>query len=71
MDSLVEQSNKIPETTHIGFLQQAVQSVPDLYKVHVMDMGWHQKTGLSLHYQSYYDLPKSAAYNHDIIINLL
>ena len=40
LDSLVEESDKIPETTCIVFLQQAVKSIPDLCQVHVMDTVW-------------------------------
>ena len=71
LDSLVEESDKIPKTTHIGFLQQAVKSIPDLHQFCVMDTVWHQETGSSgaLSYQSYYDLLKSAAYHHDITVN--
>ena len=71
LDSLVEESDKIIETTHIVFLQQAVKSITDLCQVHVMDTIWHQKTGLSgtLSYQSYYELLKSATYCHNITVN--
>ena len=37
LDSLVEESDKIPKTTHIIFLQQVVESIPDLCLVCVMD----------------------------------
>ena len=30
LDSLVEESDKIPKNTHIVFLQQVVESIPDL-----------------------------------------
>ena len=71
LDSLVEESNEFPETTCISFLQQAVESIPDLCQVHVMDTVWHQETGSSgtLSYQIYYDLLRSAAYHHHITTN--
>ena len=71
LDSLVEESNIIPKTTHIVFLQQAVESVPNLWQVCVMDTIWRQKTGSTstLSYQSYFDLLKSAAYHHNITAN--
>ena len=71
LDSLVEESNKNPQTTHIVFLLQAVESIPDLCQVCIMATVWHQKTGSSrtLSCQSYYDLLKSTAYHHGITVN--
>ena len=70
LDSLVDKFDKIPMTTCIVFLQQPVESIPDLQQVCVKDMVWHPKTGSlsTLSYQSYCDLLKSAAYYHDIVV---
>ena len=70
-NSLVEEFDKIPETMYIGFLQQAVKSIPDLHQVCIMDIVWCQETGSSgtLSYQSYYEQLKSATYHHDITVN--
>ena len=71
LDRLVDESDKITKTTHIVFLQQAIESIPNLWQVHVMDTIWRQKTGstVTLGYKRYVDLLKSAAYCHDITAN--
>ena len=71
LDSLLEESDKLPETTCIVFHQQAVESIPDLQHVSIMDTVWHQKTGSfgTLSYQSHFDLHKSSAYHYGITVN--
>ena len=45
LDSLVPDTDKIPETVRITFLQRAVQQNHDLRQIHVLDSVWRSKTG--------------------------
>ena len=45
LDSLVTDTDKIPETVRITFLQRAVQQNHDLRQIHVLDSVWRSKTG--------------------------
>ena len=53
------------------FSKEAVESIPDLCHVCIIDIVCHQKTGSSdtLSYQTYYDLLKSDVYHLNIAIN--
>ena len=68
LDSLVHDTDKIPETVRITFLQRAVQQNHDLRKIHVLDSVWRSKTGSTgkFSFAVYYDLLWSAAYQHDL-----
>ena len=68
LDSLVHDTDKIPETVRITFLQKAVQQNHDLKQIHVLDSIWISKTGSTgkLTFEVYYDLLWSAAYQHDL-----
>ena len=45
LDSLVLDTDKIPETVRITCLQRAVQQNHDLRQIHVLDSVWRSKTG--------------------------
>ena len=45
LDSLVPDTDKIPETVRISFLQRAVQQNRDLRQIHVLDSVSRSKTG--------------------------
>ena len=45
LDSLVPDTDQIPETVRITFHQRAVQQNHDLRKIHVLDSVWRSKTG--------------------------
>ena len=57
LDSLVPDTDKIPETVRITFLQQAVQQNHDLRQIHVLDSVWRSKVGSTgkLTFEVYYD----------------
>ena len=67
LDSLVPDTNKIPETVRIIFLQRAVQQNHDLRQIHVLDSVWRSKTGSTekFTFGVHYDLLWNAAYQHD------
>ena len=67
-DSLVPDTDKIPETVRITFLQRAVQQNHDLRQIHVLDSVWRSKTGSTgkFTFEVYYDLLWNAAYQHDL-----
>ena len=68
LDSLVPDTDKIPETVRITFLQRAVQQNHDLRQINVLDSVWRSKTGSTgkFTFQVYYDLLWNAAYQHDL-----
>ena len=68
LDSLVPDTDKIPETVRITFLQRAVQQNHDLRQIHVLDSVWRSKTGSTgkFTFEVYYDLFWNAAYQHDL-----
>ena len=68
LDSLIPDTDKIPETVRITFLQMAVQQNPDLRQIHVLDSVWRSKTGSTgkFTFEAYYDLLWNAAYQHDL-----
>ena len=68
LDSLVPDTDKIPETVRITFLQRAVQQNHGLRQIHVLDSVWRSKTGSTGKFISevYYDLLWNAAYQHDL-----
>ena len=68
IDSLVPETDKIPETVRITFLQSAVQQNHDLRQIHVLDSIFRSKTGSrgKLTFEVYYDLLWNAAYQHDL-----
>ena len=45
LDSLVPDTDMIPETVRITFLQRAVQQNHDLSQIHVLDSVWRSRTG--------------------------
>ena len=51
LDSLVEDSDKIPQTTHIGFLQQAVESGPATFDRFVSQILFGEKDWIHWHTQ--------------------
>ena len=68
LDSLVTDTDKIPEAVRITFLQRAVQQNHDLRQIHVLDSVCISKTGYieKLTLEVYYDLLWNAAYQHDL-----
>ena len=68
LDSLVPDTDKIPVTVRIIFLQGAVQQNHDLRQIHVLDSAWRSKTGSTgkFPFEVYYDLLWNAAYQHDL-----
>ena len=68
LDSLVPDTDKIPETVRITFLQRAVQLNHDLRQIHVLDSVWRSKKGSTgkFTFEVYYDLLWNAAYQHDL-----
>ena len=67
-DSVVPDTDKIPETVRITVLQQAVQKNPDLRQIHVLDSVWRSKIGSTgkFTFELYYVLLWNAAYQHDL-----
>ena len=66
LDNLVTLSDCIPDHTRMTFLMQAVEKVPDLRRVKILDNVVNTKSGAkSLCYQSYFRLLLDAAYDHD------
>ena len=68
LDSLVPDTDRIPETVRITFLQRAVQQNHDLRQIHVLDSVWRSKTGSTgkFTFEVYCDLLWNAAYQHDL-----
>ena len=68
LDSLVPDTDKIPETVRITFLQRVVQRNHDIRQIHVLDSVWRSKTGSTgkFTFEVYYDLLWNAAYHHDL-----
>ena len=68
LDSLVPDTDKIPQTVRITFLQRAVQQNHDLRQIHVIDSVGRSKTGLTgkFTFEVYYDLLWNVAYQHDL-----
>ena len=58
LDSLVSDTDKVPETVRITFLQNAVQQNHDHSQIHVLDSIWRSNTGSTgkLTFEAYYDL---------------
>ena len=68
LDSLVPDTDKVPETVRITFLQRAVQKNHDLRQIHVLDSMWRSKTGSTgkFTFEVHFDLLWKAAYQHDL-----
>ena len=68
LDSLVPDTDKIPETIRITFLQSTVQPNHDLRQIHVLDSVWRSKTESTgkFTFEVYYGLLWNAAYQHDL-----
>ena len=68
LDSLVPDTDKIPEKVRITFLQRDVQKNHDLRQIHVLDSVWRFKTGSTgkFTFEVYYDLLWNAAYQHHL-----
>ena len=65
LDSLVPDTDKLPETARITFLQRAVQLNHEIRQIHVLD---RSKTGSTeqFTFEVYYDLLWDAAYQYDL-----
>ena len=68
LDSLVPDTDKLPETVRITFLQRAVQQNYGLRQIHVLDSARRSKTGSTgqFTFEVYYDLLWDAAYQNDL-----
>ena len=68
LDTLVPDTDKIPETIRITFLQRAIQQNHDLRQIHVLDSVWRSKTRSTgkFTFEVCYDLLWNAAYQHDL-----
>ena len=68
LHSPVPDTDKLPETVRITFLQRAVQQNHDLRQIHVLDSVWRSKTGSTgqFTFEVYYGLLWDAAYEYDI-----
>ena len=68
LDSLVPDSDQLPETTRLTFLQRAVQQNHDLRQIHVMDSVWRFKTDSTeaLTFDKYYNLLWDAEHQYDL-----
>ena len=67
LDSLVPMDEQLPDSTRMPFLQRAVEGVPDLRKVRILDGVMIAKSGSStnLTYEGYYKLLQDASFHHD------
>ena len=67
-DSLVPDTDSIPEAVRVTFLPRAVQKNNDLRQIHVLDSVWRSKTGSTgkFTFEVYYDLLWNAAYQHNL-----
>ena len=68
LDSLVPDTDKLPDNVRVTFLQRAVQQNHDLRQIHVLDSVWRSKTGSTgkLTFEVYYHLLWGAAYQYDL-----
>ena len=68
LDSLVPDTDKIPETVRITFLHRAEQQNHDLRQIHVLDSVWRSKTGSTgkFTFEVNYDLLWNVACQHDL-----
>ena len=67
LDSPVSPSKNLPHFIRLIFLQQAVEAIPDLRRVRIVDSLMRTKGAVtaSLTYSSYYELVIVAAFHHD------
>jgi hypothetical protein len=65
LDALVPSSERIPESMRRALLTQAVESVPDLRRVRIMENLMHNSNGSTTTYANYFDLLMDAAFHHD------
>ena len=67
LNSLVPDTDKIPETVRITFLQRGVQQNHDHRQIHVLDSVWRSKAGSTgkFTFEVYYDLLWKAAYQQN------
>ncbi|KAL7565362.1 hypothetical protein ACA910_013583 [Epithemia clementina (nom. ined.)] len=66
LDKLVAPSEHLPDHTRMTFLMQAVEHVPDLRRVKILDSMVSTNSGAnSLNYSSYFNLLLDSAFDHD------
>ena len=58
---------QLPDSTRMAFLQRAVEGVPDLRRVRILDGVMIAKSGSSttITYEGYYKLLQDASFHHD------
>ena len=67
LDSLVPLDEQLPNSTRMAFLQRAVEGVPDLRRVRILDGVMTAKSGISttITYERYFKLLQDASFHHD------
>ena len=67
LDSLVDSGEKLPDNARVTFLESAIESVPDLQRVKIIDNVLQAQLGSTrpISYRSYFDLLKDAAFHLD------
>ena len=68
LDSLVPDTDMLPDNVTVTFLQRAVQQNHDLRQIHVLDSMWRSKTGSTgkITFEVYHHLLWEAAYQYDL-----
>ena len=67
LDSLVPLDEQLSDSTRMAFLQRAVEGVPDLRRVRILDGVMTAKSGsfTTITYEGYYKLLQDASFRHD------
>ena len=67
LDSLVPLDEQLPDSTRIAFLQRAVEDVPDIRRVRILDVVMTAKSGsfTTITYEGYCKLLDDASFHHD------
>ena len=68
LDSLVADTDKLPDNVRVTFLQRAEHQNHDLRQIHVLDSVWRSKTGSTgkISFEVYYHLLWETAYQYDL-----
>ena len=67
LDNLVSLDEQFPDSTRMAFLQRAVEGVPDLRRVRILDGVMTAKSGsfTTITYEGYFKLLHDASFHHD------
>ena len=63
LNSLVPLDKQLPDSTSMAFLEQAVEGVPDLRRVRILD------SVTTITYEGYYKLLQAASFHHDKVLS--